>query len=154
MQGQPELEAALNQYGAKGLEMFGYEPQRDISPPAHPEARCVMTVEQCEAKFGKQFMPPSKPGSKAPVKISARDPSQFSCTFRPNVDYKGGSSDLYSTGVSTVEECCEKCKSTQRCSHFTFDGSQDRCFLKTSTGKVMTDPSLVSGDLTTVGSSS
>lgn len=149
----PELEQSLNTYGAKGLEVFGYAPPRDVASQIAAGGECRLTVEECEAKYGKRFTPPVKAPVKPVVKITARDPSGFSCTFTEGIDYKGASSDLYAMGLDTAEQCCEKCKATHRCAFFTFDSAQSKCFLKTTKGKQVPLLGLTSGSIVSTASS-
>ncbi|CAM9119225.1 unnamed protein product [Phaeothamnion confervicola] len=144
IEGKPDLGAALHATGARGLALFGYEPERALRGTAG-EYVCDAPPANCPKP-----PPPARPatgpaGVRAP-RLSA--PKTVTDTDRCKglkigLDYKGA--DLYFQPATSYLECCDICRDVERCTHFTMDFRSGQCFLKEGTGTASRRTSLVSG---------
>ena len=55
-----------------------------------------------------------------------------SCTMQLDVDFRGNDIDDGTRSVPDVDACATMCLEVPSCTHFTFRGDKDRCYLKTS----------------------
>jgi hypothetical protein len=139
--------------GQRALEDFGYEPMRPLSGSGASVGgrTCALTAEDCGI---------------VAAEVASRDKENAAswgiegvCGVRGGVDYKGGDIDNVSIagpdGSGTVDKtvCCQRCRSTAGCRHFTIDVQQGVCYLKHSKGvETKVDDwgkHLVSGDMLT-----
>jgi hypothetical protein len=144
LQGNPTQEANLMRVGKKGLDVFGYEPLRELADDGDSTASgytCKLTEAICiERKI-----------LQAPAAAVASDPKYSmngQCKTYSNTDYKGSDIKWYPYRLQDPGHCCRECKANPNCHHFTIDLRSNICYHKSSRGHVVNDAvvELVSGD--------
>jgi len=147
------LKRRLEEVGAAGLREFGYEPVRTMAGSGGSGARvgghvCALEPSECGiVKADEASRDKENPASWSIPGV---------CSVRADVDYRGG--DIESASIAgpdggTVDKtlCCQRCRDTPGCRHFTVDVVHGVCYLKHSKGtETATDglgKHLVSGDM-------
>ena len=67
------------------------------------------------------------------------------CTTEPDVDFKGNEIDGGKRSASDVDACATMCLEAPGCTHFTFRGDKDRCYLKMSGDGRRSKPGAIGG---------
>ena len=130
-----DLKTKLESVGKQGLEEFGYEPMRRL-PGSGAEVggrTCTLSPEACGIVVAEAAAKEKENAASWGI--------EGVCSVRGGVDYKGGDIDNLSiagqgVGAGTVDKtlCCQRCRSSAGCQHFTIDVQQGVCYLKHSKG--------------------
>lgn len=126
-QKNPKLADDLHEVGEQGLSLLGYEPLRSFPDEetawGDHKYQCLLTPADC--------------GIKEVLQIK----TTRSCALQESTDYRGAGGlriDISMTTTMCVQECCNECGRTSRCSYFTYDSANRYCYLKSGTGEIVT----------------
>lgn len=149
LEGKPELSRAMHEQGARGLKVFGYEPEVERSYEPVDGYHCTLTMQQCSergiaVKTGRSGGGKAQPKSRG----SSEAVDSARCTFDKGKDYYGPESkDIVAVHTPDAAGCCEDCHSHQGCAYFTYDPDQSLCFLKGAMGSQRSTNGLISGNI-------
>jgi len=133
------LRDSVYQYGAEGLQVFGYEPTRSFlsTPGMSYKDHCQMIhIDQCKQKLSPIKSSPVSDTISSRITKTVTD--NVPCTLDMGIDYKGNdllAQELNSVGENNVDECCSLCRSYQGCHVFTYDKSNNMCYLKSNSSE-------------------
>ncbi len=116
----PTLASDLHEIGKQGLSTLGYEPMRPLANESQG------TVEGYQCKM-------------TPADCGVTQKQNPQCKLQESTDFRGNGLriDIEVTGSDNPQECCRFCSESSRgCRFFTYDTSQNLCYMKSGSGVV------------------